>query len=130
MPGHQIKGSRDMASRALAHGADWKKRVSGHAAGALLLFTLLLVMCFGALAEKFGSPLVSLAGVVIVGGLVVPALGRLEARWHAEIDTLRAGDIAAQFRMRCTALWLGALVMPVGLAGGFLGLFQIGRLFA
>ena len=115
-----------MASVPMPEFGTWKKRISNNAAGALLLFTLLHVACFTALAGYVQSSLVSYLGIAIVVGLVIPAAARVEARWHG--DALRGLDetqLAARFRVERARLWGAALILPFIWSGLFLGVFHL-----
>lgn len=114
-----------MASCAIILNENWKKKISLNLAAALLVFTLLQIACFGALAERFQSPAVSLVGLVIVGGIVVPALGRLESRLHAAAETLSDAEMAARFGFWRTMLWIGALALPAATGLCVYGLFRL-----
>ncbi|MCJ8156845.1 hypothetical protein [Sphingomonas sp. LaA6.9] len=111
-----------MASVPMPEFGTWQKRISNNAAGALLLFTLLHVTCFTALAGYSRSSLVSYLGITILVGLVIPALGRVEGRWHGEaLRGLTEADLNARFRTERVRLWGAAIALPFVWSGLFLG---------
>ncbi|RJF90503.1 hypothetical protein D3876_09705 [Sphingomonas cavernae] len=104
----------------------WKKRISNNAAGALLLFTMLHVTCFTALAGYARSSLVSYLGIAILMGLVIPALARIEARWHGDaLRGLTDAELSVRFRVERARLWGAAIALPFVWSGLFLGAFLI-----
>lgn len=119
-----------MASRAIVQGVNWKKRISVNLAGALLMLAALQILCFGALAEELDSPLISLVGLVIVGGLAMPAMRRMEARWHAEADHYAGEEMAERFASVRNALWLGALMLPFASSAALYGFHRLAGYFA
>lgn len=120
-----------MASVPMPQHGSWKKRISNNAAGALLLFTLLHVTCFTALAAFAGSSLVSYLGIAIMIGLVIPALARFEARWHGEtLQGLSDGELALRFRTERRRLWIAAVAAPFLWSALFLGAYFLARRLA
>lgn len=118
-----------MASVPMPDFGSWKKRISNNAAAALLLFTLLHVACFTALAGFAGSWLVTYLGIAILVGLVIPALSRFEARWHGgALDGLSEHEIAERFRIERLRLWAAAVALPFLWSGLFLGAYLVARL--
>lgn len=91
-----------------------------------MLFTLLHITCFSALAGYARSSLVSYLGIAILVGLVIPALGRVEARWHgAALRGLSDAELATRFRAERMRLWGTAIVLPFLWSGLFLGALLI-----
>lgn len=81
----------------------WKKRVSSNAAGALVLFALLHILCLAAAPGDLGAMrMIALALPVIAA---IPAAARFEAHWHALPQSPR-------FRRAAGLLWATAVVAP------------------
>jgi hypothetical protein len=81
----------------------WKKRVSSNAAGALVLFALLHILCSAA-APGDPGPLRMIALVLPVIA-AIPTAARFEAHWHGLPD-------APKFRRAAGLLWAAAAVVP------------------
>jgi hypothetical protein len=98
-----------MASSPIAQ-AGWKKRVSANAAGALLLFTLLHLLCFAAASQGAGP--VRLIGLLLPVAMAVLLAARFEAHWYGRGD--------AGFLRAAACLWIGAACLPFLWSGAYL----------
>ena len=89
----------------------WKKRVSVNAAGALVLFALLHILCFAAASP--GAGVMRLMGLALPVIAAVPLAGRFEAHWHRTRDVRR-------FRRAAGLAWAGAAIVPFLWSGAWL----------
>ncbi|HEX7782468.1 MAG TPA: hypothetical protein VF509_06650 [Sphingobium sp.] len=103
-------------------GAGYARRISGHMAGALVVFALLQIF----VVAKMGGSLVLHLGIIIaIGGFALAARG-LEHRWAAlENSRLPEGGLATRFRVDLLQLWGASLIapmlwIPVAIVGKFL----------
>jgi len=104
----------------------WKRRISTHAAAALLVFTLLHIACFMAAAGHLHAGWVRFLGIAILVGVVIPLMSKIEARWEALTrQALGPAEIASHFRRERRRLWLAAIVMPFVWTGLLLAGFAL-----
>jgi len=103
----------------------WKRRISNHAAAALLVFTLLHIVCVTAASGYTGARWVSFLGIALLVLVVIPAISKIEARWEALTrQPLGPAEIVTHFRRERRRLWLAAVTMPFVWTGLFLGIYM------
>ena len=104
----------------------WKRRISNHAAAALLVFTLLHIVCVAAASGYTGARWVKYLGIALLILVVIPAISRIEARWEALTrQPLGPAEIVTHFRRERRRLWLAAITVPFLWTGLFLALYAI-----
>lgn len=104
----------------------WRRRISNNAAAALLVFTLLHIICFMAVSGFTGARWVNLLGIAIMVMLVIPAISKIEARWEdLTRQPLGPAEISTHFRRERLRLWIAAILLPFLWSGIFLGLHML-----
>jgi hypothetical protein len=102
-----------MASRAIHRGAvqahkSYAKRISGHIAYALVLYTLLLIFMVAPALKTEGTAIWPYLLLVVLVGAVIMPCRNLERRWQNVI-----GDQSERpFFRAVAALWLFAVLLP------------------
>ncbi|MBB5686104.1 hypothetical protein [Sphingobium boeckii] len=100
----------------------WKRRISNNAAAALLVFTLLHILCFVAVSGYTGWRWINLLGIAILVGFAIPAISKIEARWEALTrEPLGPAEISTHFRRERMRLWIAAILLPFLGSAVFLG---------
>ena len=106
----------------------WRRRISNNAAAALLVFTLLHIICFMAVSGYTGWRWVNLLGIGIMVGFAIPAISRIEARWeNLTRQPLGPAEIVMHFHRERLRLWVAAICLPFLGAAAVLGLYALTR---
>jgi hypothetical protein len=91
--------------------ASHAKRMSGHIAYALVLYTLLLIFEVSPQMESKGMSIMPYFILVALVGLVILPCRNLERRWHS-LDAQGRDDLDGMFKREVILLWLGAVGIP------------------
>ena len=98
----------------------YAKRMSDHVAFALITYTLMLIFVVTPAMESKGTSILPYFLLVLLVGAVIPSLRRFEHKWKMLEDSeLGSGGLETRFAFDRIKLWVGALGIPLLLAGIF-----------
>lgn len=89
------------------------RRMTFHAAAALLAFTMLQIWLVSSAIAQGASSLMTIAALVILLALALPVARKTERRWyHLSRQALASWGLHARFRRDVRRLWIAALALP------------------
>lgn len=106
---------------------DWRKAMSDHIAGALLVYAVLQIFLTMAAVHAEGGTLLPYLTLGLLVAGVIPASRIMERRWE-RLNDLQAADLALRraFRRDRLVVWL----VSIGLPFAVVGLYEAARAFS
>lgn len=89
------------------------RRMSWHAAAALLSFAILQIWLVSSAIGNGAPAALTIIALALLIGLALPIARKVERRWyHLSREALASWGLHARFRRDVARLWLGALTLP------------------